>query len=319
MRRWDRILIAAGKSWFADDVFKHSAAVSFYTLFSLAPITIIAVWVAGFFFGQEAASGQLAGQMTQLIGREGAEVVQQAVAASRPENAGWASMVAGVTMLLIGATTVFGQLQESLNEIWGVMVKPTRNSFVVLLVRRLVSFAMVLTVGFLLLVSLVLTTTLSTLVKIADHYMAVPPLMLQGVDLVVALGVITVLFALVFKMLPDVHLRWRDVWQGAFLTALLFSVGRLGISFYLSHSTVASTYGAAGSLVALLIWVYYSCTILFFGAEITRASREYDGLLVRPKSKAVRVRREIIEEEKKVGPVTGGITTVKAGKTEDGR
>jgi membrane protein len=307
MQRWDRIVLRAGKSWFDDDVFKHSAAVSFYTLFSLAPITIIAVWVAGFFFGQEAASGQLSQQISELVGKEGSKVIEDAVAASRPENTGWFSMAAGFSVLLLGATTVFGQLQESLNAIWGVMTKPNRNGFIVIIVRRLISFAMVLTVGFLLLVSLVLTTTISALVKIASSYTPVAPLVLQGVDLVVALGVITVLFALVFKFLPDVHLRWRDVWQGAFVTALLFSVGRLGISFYLSHSTVASTYGAAGSLVALLIWVYYSCAILFFGAEVTRAAREQSGLHVQPKSKAARVRREIIEEEKKTGPVTGHV------------
>ena len=312
MLRWGKILIRAGKSWFTDDVFKHSAAVSFYTLFSLAPITIIAVWVAGFFFGQEAASGQLSEQIKQLVGHEGSKVIEEAVAASRPENNSWFSMLAGFFVLLIGATTVFGQLQESLNELWGVMGKPNRNSIIVLLVRRLISFAMVLTVGFILLVSLILTTTISTLVKFADRYMSVPPLVLQSVDLLVALAVITVLFALVFKILPDVHLRWRDVWQGAFVTALLFSVGRLGISFYLSHSTIASTYGAAGSLVALLIWVYYSCAILFFGAEVTRAAREESGLHVQPKPTAVRVRREIIEEDGKKGPVTGGIVKTKA-------
>ena len=195
------------------------------------------------------------------------------------------------------------------------MTKPTANGFVILLVRRLISFAMVLTVGFLLLVSLVLTTTISSLVKFTNQYMAVSPLVLQGIDLVVALAVITVLFAMVFKLLPDVELRWRDVWEGAFITALLFSVGRLGISFYLSHSSVASTYGAAGSLVALLIWVYYSCAILFFGAEVTRAMREHSGLHVQPKSKAVRVRREIIEQDKKNGPVTGHvIVKTKGGK-----
>jgi membrane protein len=315
MKRWDKIVMRAGKSWWDDDVFKHSAAVSFYTLFSLAPITLIAVWVAGFFFGREAATGQLSGQIAQIVGKDGAKVIQDAVAASQPENTGWFSMVIGFVMLLVGATTVFGQLQESLNAIWGVMTKPTANGFVILLVRRLISFAMVLTVGFLLLVSLVLTTTISSLVKFTNQYMAVSPLVLQGIDIVVALAVITVLFAMVFKLLPDVELRWRDVWEGAFITALLFSVGRLGISFYLSHSTVASTYGAAGSLVALLIWVYYSCAILFFGAEVTRAMREHSGLHVQPKSKAVRVRREIIEQDKKNGPVTGHvIVKTKGGK-----
>ena len=302
MRRWLRIFLKAGTSWFADNAFKHAAAVSFYTLFSLAPITIIAVWVAGVVFGEEAAQGQLSEQMVQLIGRDSAEVIEKAVAASQPSEKSWVSTLIGIGILIVGATSVFAQLQDSLNQIWGVIAKPSRNGLIVLLIRRLVSFAMVLTVGFLLLVSLILTTALAAAIRMAGDYMPVPPFVLGSMDILLALAVITVLFALVFKVLPDVHLRWSDVWRGAFLTALLFSIGRLLISFYLSHSTVASTYGAAGSLVALLIWVYYSCAILFFGAELTRASREVSGLPVQPKSKAVRIRHEIVEEEKPTGP-----------------
>jgi len=297
MRRWLRIFLQAGASWLDDNAVKHAAAVSFYTLFSLAPITIIAVAVAGSVFGEEAARGQLSEQLVQLIGRESAEVVEKAVAASQPSEKSWVSTMIGIGVLVIGATSVFAQLQDSLNQIWGVMPKPSRNSLVVLLIRRLVSFAMVLTVGFLLLVSLILTTALAAAVRAAGDYIPVPAFLLGSTDVVLALSVITLLFALVFKVLPDVHLRWADVWRGAFLTAILFSIGRLLISFYLSHSTVASTYGAAGSLVALLIWVYYSCAILFFGAEFTRASRAASGLSVCPKSKAVLVRREIVEND----------------------
>lgn len=297
MRRWLRIFLQAGASWLDDNAVKHAAAVSFYTLFSLAPITIIAVAVAGSVFGEEAARGQLSEQLVQLIGRESAEVVEKAVAASQPSEKSWVSTMIGIGVLVIGATSVFAQLQDSLNQIWGVMPKPSRNSLVVLLIRRLVSFAMVLTVGFLLLVSLILTTALAAAVRVAGDYIPVPAFLLGSTDVVLALSVITLLFALVFKVLPDVHLRWADVWRGAFLTAILFSIGRLLISFYLSHSTVASTYGAAGSLVALLIWVYYSCAILFFGAEFTRASRAASGLSVCPKSKAVLVRREIVEND----------------------
>lgn len=297
MRRWLRIFLQAGASWLDDNAVKHAAAVSFYTLFSLAPITIIAVAVAGSVFGEEAARGQLSEQLVQLIGRESAEVVEKAVAASQPSEKSWVSTMIGIGVLVIGATSVFAQLQDSLNQIWGVMAKPSRNSLVVLLIRRLVSFAMVLTVGFLLLVSLILTTALAAAVRVAGDYIPVPAFLLGSTDVVLALSVITLLFALVFKVLPDVHLRWADVWRGAFLTAILFSIGRLLISFYLSHSTVASTYGAAGSLVALLIWVYYSCAILFFGAEFTRASRAASGLSVCPKSKAVLVRREIVEND----------------------
>lgn len=293
---WGKIMIETAKSWNEDGAFKHAAAVSFYTLFSLAPITIIALGIAGFFFGEEAATKQFSFQMNQLIGKQSAEMIQSAVASSQPQNKGWASTAFGVGLLIVGATTVFGQLQESLNSIWDVKAKPSRSGWLVLLITRLISFAMVLTIGFLLLMSLLLTTALSAVVQMANGRFAVPPQLLQIADLIIALGIITVLFAMIFKIMPDVHLRWREVWLGAFVTALLFSLGRVLIALYLSRSTVASVYGAAGSLVALLLWVYYSCAILFFGAEFIRAYCLAQNVPVRPKATAVRIREEIIED-----------------------
>lgn len=293
--RWFKILGKTAKSWNEDGAFKHSAAVSFYTLFSLAPITIIALGIAGFFFGQEAATQQFSAQMNQLIGKGSAEMIQSAVASSQPQKRGWAATATGITLLVLGATTVFGQLQDSLNAIWDVRAKPSRSGWIVMLFTRLISFAMVLTVGLLLLISLILTTALSALVKMADGRFSIPPQIVQGADLIIALAVITVLFAMVFKIMPDVKLHWHEVWLGAFVTAILFSIGRVLIALYLSHSTVASVYGAAGSLVALLVWVYYSCAILFFGAEFIRAYCDDKGVDVPPKETAVRVREEIIE------------------------
>lgn len=290
--KWLRILGVTFKSWNEDGAFKHSAAVSFYTLFSLAPVTIIVLAVAGFFFGQEAASRQFGEQMNSLIGKGSAEMIQAAVESSQPQKKGWMGTVMNVALLVVGATTVFGQLQESLNTIWDVKAKPSRSGWLVMLVTRLVSFAMVLTVAFLLLVSLVVSTALSALVKLAND--SIPPELVHSLDLIVGLGVITVLFAMVFKIMPDVRIRWHEVWLGAFVTALLFSVGRIGIALYLSRSTVASVYGAAGSLVALLVWVYYSCAILFFGAEFIRAYCATKGVDVPPKETAVRVREEIV-------------------------
>ena len=188
------------------------------------------------------------------------------------------------------------QLQDSLNGIWDVRATPSRSGWMTILITRLISFAMVLTVGLLLLISLILTTALSALIRFAQDQFSIPPQVLQVADLLVALVVITVLFAMIFKIMPDVRLRWREVWLGSFLTALLFSIGRLLIAYYLSHSTVASVYGAAGSLVALLMWVYYSCAILLLGAEFIRAYCEEQGLDVPPKSTAVRV-RTVVEEE----------------------
>ena len=299
-----KILLDAGKSWNEDDVFKPSTAVSFYTLFSVAPITIIAVTVAGPFLGRDEASHQFSQEVTQLIGPASAEIVQAAAKASQSEGSSWFSTIIGIVLLLTGATTVFGQLQSSLNEIWGVRTKPSRSGWVVLILQRLISFAMVLTVGFLLLVSLVLTTALTSVLGHFNSGLLASPALLKSADLVVGLVVISVLFALLFKILPDVVLRWRDVWLGAIVTAVLFTIGRYLIALYLGHSTVASIYGTAGLLVALLIWVYYSCAILFYGVEFTRAYRLAHHLDVQPKPTAVRVQPTILTEQtSESGPV----------------
>ena len=192
MRRWARILWRAVNGWRADNVFKHAAAVSFYTLFSLAPMAVIAVAVAAVFYGGEAAQGKLAEQLTDMIGREGAMVVERAVAQSQLDRGGWWSTMIGISVLVVGATTVFAQLQESLNQIWGVMAKPDRNGFIVLLVRRLLSLAMVLTIGFLLLVSLVLSTAVSAFVRFAHGWVQLPAVLLQWFDVLFALAVVTV-------------------------------------------------------------------------------------------------------------------------------
>ena len=295
MRRALKVLIAAARGWTADNAFKHSAAVSFYTLFSLAPITIIAVGVAGVVFGEEAATKQFSAQMSQLVGPASAEVIQKAMEASAGEDKGWLATAVGLGLLLVGATTVFGQLQDSLNAIWSVTAKPSRSGWAVMLAHRLVSFAMVLVVGFLLLSSLVLTTALTAMVTLTKDWLTIAPWVLRGADLLAGLVLVTMLFALLFKVLPDVRVRWHEVWLGAFVTAILFTIGRFLIALYLGHSAVASTYGAAGSLVALLVWIYYSCAILFFGAEFIRAGRLVRGLAVEPKETAVLVRREIVE------------------------
>ena len=295
VRKWAKILLHAARAWNNDNVFKHSAAVSFCALFSLAPITIIAVTLAGVFLGKEAAGHQLEKQITALMGPASAEMITAVAKASQAEHDSVFATVVGVVLVLVGATTVFSQLQGSLNDIWGVRTRPSKSGWAVLVGHRLISFAMVLTIGFLLLVSLLLTTLLSsalghfgqglvgsTLLKIADG----------GVSLVVIIG----LFTLLFKVMPDVEMRWRDAGLGAVVTAVLFTLGHYLIALYLAHSTVASVYGTAGSLVAVLIWVYYSCAILFFGVEFTRAYRQEHHLNLKPKVTAVGVRQEIIAQ-----------------------
>ncbi len=296
MPRWLKIFVDAGKAWNADNAFKHSASVAFYTLFSLAPITLIAVGVAGFFFGQDAAAQGFSTQVEQLVGKESAELVQKTMEANALKSGSWVKTALGVALLIVGATTVFGQLQGSLNEIWGVTAKPSRSGWIVMIMQRLLSFAMVLTVGFLLVASLILTTALTAAVDMTKGWFTIAPWLLRAADLAVGLGVITVLFALFFKVMPDVKVRWKEACLGALVTAVLFTIGRFLIALYLGHSTIAKNYGAAGSLVALLIWIYYSCAILFYGAEYVRAHRLAHGEKVEPKDTAVLVHKEIVKE-----------------------
>jgi membrane protein len=300
VRRWAKIFLHAAKAWNDDDVFKHSAAVSFCALFSLAPITIIAVTLAGLFLGPDIAGQQLEMQVSALVGPASADVIKSVAKASQAANNSVFATVVGIVLVLVGATTVFGQLQDSLNDIWGVRTKPSKSGWAVLILHRLVSFAMVLTIGFLLLVSLALTTMLSSAVGYLGHGL-VGILLLKMTDVGVGLVVITGLFALLFKVMPDVELRWRDVWLGAAVTAVLFTVGRYLIALYLAHSTVASVYGTAGSLVAVLIWVYYSCAILFYGVEFTRVYRQEHHQKLQPKATAEAVRLEIVARHPRVG------------------
>lgn len=292
---WPTVLLKAAKNWNADNVFKHSAAVSFCTLFSIAPITIVAVTVVGFFFGKQEATDQLTRQVAALVGPASADLINKAATAAQSHQDSWFATTVGIVLVVVGATTVFAQLQDSLNAIWGVRTRPSKSGWIVLILHRLVSFAMVVTVGFLLLVSLILTTFLtSTLHRFSGTFLD-SPAVLRSVDLFGGLIVITSLFALIFKIMPDVKLEWREVGLGAALTAILFTAGRYLIALYLSHSTVASIYGTAGSLVALLMWVYYSCAILFFGVEFIRAHKVLHHHPVQPKETAVLVREEIIQ------------------------
>lgn len=291
---WWRTLGRAALRWNADDAFKHAAAISYYSLFSLAPVTLGALTVAGLIFGRDAARGQFHSEMVQLVGPQSAHIIETMSVSTAYQNRSAAATAAGLIVLFFGATSVFMQLQVSLNEIWGVVARPSRSGWAVVAAQRLLSFAMVLSVGFLLLISLVLNTALEAVLRHSEIFRA-PGWVVRAGNFAVALGVITVVFALLFKVLPDVRQRWSSVWQGAFITALLFSLGRLLIALYLSHSTVASIFGAAGSLVALLVWIYYSSAILFFGAEFIRAHHDARGLPVEPKPSAVQVRRVLVE------------------------
>ena len=291
-----KLFLQAGGTWLERNAFVHAGSLAFYTLFSMAPVVIIAVSIAGAVFGEDAARGEIVAQLDDFLGADAAAAVQEAVARSRPEVAGLLPTLTGILALIAGATTVFAQMQISLNRIWGVVSKPRKSGLLIMAKNRILSLTVILAIGFVLLVSLLLNVLLRALVRYADAWAPVPPLLLSSLELVLSLAVITVLFAVIFKVLPDAIIDWEDVWFGGAVTALLFVVGRYLIAFYLTYTAPASTYGAAGSLVLILLWVYYSSLILFFGAALTKARVLSSGKRVVPRALAVLVREEIVEE-----------------------
>ncbi len=277
--------------------FQKGAALAYYTIFALPPILIIMINTAGAIFGREAVRGQVYQQLRDLLGRKGATDIQTMVEnINQSSDFTWATLV-GVFTLLIGATGVFVSLQESLNQIWGVKPKP-RNEYLKLLRDRLLSFAMILAIVFLLLVSLlvhaVLVAVTSFLTDKVDESML---LLTQLVNQVVSTGVVAFLFALIYKFLPDAKIRWSDVWTGAVVTALLFALGKSIIGLYLGNSNFSGIYGAAGSVIVVLTWVFYTSQIIFLGAQFTLVYARRYGANIYPSDYAVRV----INKEEEVG------------------
>lgn len=275
--------------WNQDNVPLLAAALAYYTLFSLAPLLIIAIAIAGAVFGEEAARGDIVGQIQGLVGIEGAEAIEAMIEnAQRPGSGGAIATIVSVAVLLFGASGVFGQLQTALNTIWEVKPQPGRGvkSF---LQARFLSFAMVLVIGFLLLVSLVLSTVLAALGNFFTGFVGDYIVLGNLLNFLLSFAVITVLFAAIYKFLPDAEVPWKNLWIGAAVTALLFNIGKFLLGLYLGNSSISSTYGAAGSLVVLLVWVFYSAQILLIGAEFTQVYSKSRGTPIRPSKHAVRV------------------------------
>ena len=271
--------------WMEDKALRLSAAVAYYSIFSIAPLLIIAVGVAGLAFGQQAVQGQLDQQLTGYIGPKAAQAVQSMVQSASKPSHGWIATILGFATLILGASGVFGQLKDALNTIWEVQAKP--GGGVKAFVReRLLSFGMVLVIGFLLLTSLLLSTFIAGLSGWLGSVLPMPGFVWQIATFFVSFALVTTLFAFIFKVLPDVKLAWRDVWVGAAVTALLFELGKLGLGYYLGKQGAESAYGAATAVVLLLLWVYYTSCILFFGAEFTQVYARERGVLVPPKEGA---------------------------------
>ena len=268
MRTWWTLLKEAFEKWSADKAPRLGAALSYYTVFSLVPLLVLTISIAGLVFGTEAAQEAIMTQIESLVGPQSAAAIKQMLEiAQRPSSGALASAIAVVTLLL-GASGVFAQLQDALNTVWGVEPKAGRGLWGTIK-DRLFSLMAVLGTGFLLLVSLVLSAALAAFGKMFQGRLPGHEGLLHLADLAISFGVITLLFAMMFKLLPDAKIAWRDVWIGAGLTSVLFTVGKFAIGMYLGKADVGSAYGAAGSLVILLVWVYYSSQILLYGAEFT--------------------------------------------------
>jgi membrane protein len=269
VRQLGKLAWEAVEAWIEDYAPSMGAALAYYTLFSVAPLLLIVIAVAGFVFGDDAARGEIFEQLRALMGDEGAAAVERLLQSANRPGGGAIATVTGLAMLLLGATTVFGELQNALDRIWRAPARKKTSGWWSLLRSRLLSFGMILGVSFLLMVSLVLSAALSALGKFWGSAFAGWETVAHLLDLMMSFGIVTVLFAMIYKLIPRVQIGWRDVWLGAAVTAALFAVGKFLIGLYLGKSSVASAFGAAGSLVVMMVWVYYSAQIFLLGAEFT--------------------------------------------------
>jgi membrane protein len=280
------VLWTAIQRMFEDDALPLAAALAYYSLLSMAPLLLVAIAFAGTFFADGQVHMQLIEQMRRLTGEEGAALTQTVIANTGSEARSAWSLVIGAFLTLLGASTVFGQLQYALNRVWRVQAAPRAGFIMTFIKQRILSFALVLSVGFLLMVSLMISAVLGTLHSYLNARVANAAYFWSGLDLAISFTLATALIALMFKYLPDAEIDWRDTWLGALITAALFIVGKHVIGLYLGQATVASSFGAAASVVIFMIWVYYAALILLFGAEITQAVAAQRGALVVPSENA---------------------------------
>ena len=283
---WD-LLKQTAAQWSRDKIPRHGAALAYYTVFSLVPLLVIMIAMIGLVFGQEAAQSYILQQLESLLGEQSTAAIKDMIQRASQPSTGIVATLVALATLLFGASGLFGQIQDSLNSIWGV--EPKERGIWGVIQDRFFSFLAVVGTGFLLLVSLVLSAGLAAFGKWFGGWLPAPEFVLESLNALVSFVVITALFAMMFKTLPDARVAWRDVWIGAALTAFLFTIGKFSIGLYLGKSDVGSAYGAAGSLVILLVWVYYSAQILLFGAEFTQVYANKAGARIVPSDNAVTV------------------------------
>lgn len=283
-------------------VFKLSAALAFYTIFSLPAMLIIIIAVSDVFYGRAAIEGTLYHQISNFVGTDAALQIQETIrGAALSQSSNFATIV-GVVTLLFGATSVFGEIQDSINHIWKLKAKPRKGKgFLKMVINRLLSFSLVVSLGFLLLVSLLINGLMDALItRLTSMFPELTVILVYALNLLLTFGITTLLFAMIFKVLPDARIQWKQVRAGAFTTALLFMAGKFLIGYYLGHSKLSSTYGAAGSVIVMLLWVYYSAMILYFGAVFTHVYAVHTGSRIFPSEYAVWVQQVEVESVKSI-------------------
>jgi membrane protein len=295
------ILKAAFSGFMNDLALKYSASLAYYTLFSLAPLLLLLISLAGIFLGKDASQGKIFAEINGIVGAESAKSIQDMIKHLQTSGKSTISVIIGIITLIIGATTVFGEIQESINLIWQVKPKP-KVAWIKLVKDRLLSGSMIVTLGFLLLVSFIVNGALLALSTHLETFMpAVTVTLFNVLSVAISFIVIAVLFGVIFKVLPNANIKWRDVRSGAVFTAVLFMIGRLVIGIYISNTS--SSYGAAGSLIVILLWIYYTAAILYFGAEFTRAYADFYGIKIEPAEFAVHIEQtEKAKDVKAVPP-----------------
>lgn len=281
-----KLLVATYKEWNNDDPFRQSATIAYYALFSIPGLLMVIIWTAGVFFGQEAVSGQISSEIADIMGPKAAEGIESILANVELDNSGWIMKAVGIGSIIFGATTLFFQLQKTLNEIWDVEAVP-ENNLLKLLTDRASSLGLILVIAFLLLITLALSAIVSVfsmwIKNTFGDYMVV---LVEVVNFALSLGITTTLFALMYKILPDVDIRWKAVWVGAFITALLFDIGKTLLGIYFGFSDPTSSFGAAGTIIFIMLWINYTCLILFFGAEFTQVYAREHGEPIKPSTHA---------------------------------
>ena len=286
------VIKTAFNSWWLKDPFKESAVIAYYAIFSLPGLLAVIISFAGYFFGQEAVNGQITNQITGVMGANTAQQIQDIIVkAMLSKNSIWATLI-GVITILVGATGVFVQFQKSLNSIWKVKATESKSGIIGLLKARLFSFGFIIAIAFILIVSLVVSTILTALGDWLITYFSESLLVvLLVLNFIISFGILTLLFAFMFKFFPDVQIKWEDVWLGSFVTALLFEIGKSAIGLYFGIVQPDSGYGAAGSIILIMLWVSYSAMLVFFGAEFTHSYTELKNRSIMPNENAKKLNR----------------------------